>query len=87
MPIDGLYTIRGASLIDGLGPSLREIFLRASAASRVINLHSNPALQGPHTSPLADDDAFDPRSMFLPINEGDPPVLLRDMGFAPAGRV
>ena len=73
VPIEGLYTIRGASLIDGLGPILREVFLRASAASRTINLHQNPALQGPHTSPLSDDDAFDPKSMFLPINEGDPP--------------
>ena len=42
----------GQSLLDGIGPLLRELCIRHTGAARILNRHTSPHLQGPPDSSL-----------------------------------
>ena len=57
----------GVSSLQGLGPALRELCVRYTAASRVMNRHTSPHMTGPPDSTLLTDaEAYKGTGMYLP---------------------
>ena len=67
----GVVTFGTGSDYPDVAPVLRELMLRFTFNSYILNRHSSPHLQGPQDTLEPGKNDFDPRGMFLPLVDKD----------------
>ena len=73
-PVCGIYTFgKGFSDYVDVIPILRELMVRITLFSRVLNKHSNPHLEGPVDLLAPEAPGYDPQGMYLPLGDLDTP--------------
>ena len=73
-PVCGVYTFgKGFSDYVDVIPILKELMIRFTLFSKVLNRHSNPHLEGPTDLLNPEAPSYDPNGMYLPLSSMDTP--------------